>query len=233
MKARFTLYHCVSTEDGMLLRSGKRLNCVDNTPMVKDIRALTRLDNDIYNTQHLYHCPKCKLVLDFLDMLEKYHKYIREGKIWRNFYDMCRVKLAEFIRDFDNVIFDCYCTDSNRHFNGALERELEELTFLASTEEISRMANYTGYEDRRLYRIYNKNFLMLENTLTYSYGDYEEYSDVIVRDFDLMEAELKHWFKYFNRPHESVVKETFKALENRQKKVSINSDCIENILSYL
>jgi len=232
MKARFTLYPYIATEDGMLLRSGKRLNCVINTPMFSDIQAFTRPDEYPQPTQHAYNCQKCQLVLDFLDILEKYHNYIREGKNWMKFYDACRVKLREFIRDFDSVIYSCYCEVSNRHFNGALEDELEELTFLASTEDISRMANYTGYEDRRLYRIYNKNFLMLENTLAYSHGDYEEYTDVIVRDFDLMKAELEHWFKYFNRPHASVVTETFKALENHPRN-SINTDCIGNILSFL
>lgn len=231
MKARFTLYPYTATEDGMLLRSGKRLNCVINTPMFYEIQAFTQR-GDYCDEKHMYHCKKCRLVLDLLDVIEKYHKYIREGTVWMDFYDMCRAKLNELIRDFNDVIYDCYCEDSNRHFNGALENELEELTFLASTEEISRMANYTGYEDRWLYRIYNKNFLMLENTQTYTHGDYEEHSDVIVRDFNLMKAELEHWFKYFNRPHASVVIETFNVLES-QPRFSINADCIGNILSFL
>ena len=229
MKARFTLYPNISSDDGMVLRSGKKLNCVVNTPMFNDIQKFV---NRELNMKNLYHCPKCRMIMDLFDILEDYHVNFREGKIWMKFYEMCRIKLEEFIRDFDNVIFSCYCDDSNRHFSGALEKELEDLSLINEYGDYSGMANYTGYEERRLYRIYHKNFLKLEETLTYSYGGYEEYSDEITRDFDLMKAELEHWLKYFNQPHGSIVKTVTEALENHPK-VAINRDCVSVILSFL
>jgi len=137
-----------------------------------------------------------------------------------------REKLEEFIHVIDTKGVDCSCEDQDWFYNGAIYNNICFMLDLSEQPEYIKMANYTGYgREREKYRIYHKNFF-----------DYRVTEDGVVevtgRNLARVREELAHWLKYFKRAHQSVIDKAKKALVTH-KRVTINADCITEVLSFL
>jgi len=219
----------------MRLRSGTAINCCVNSPIVNE------MTNDNYalvhgyardiNSLHYGYCEKCCKLFGLFDFLEKYHKEIRgeernvHGKmpLWTTLYKVIRDKLEEFINVIDTSGIRCTC---DRRFGGKMYDNICFMIERSKEKDYIMMANYTGYgREREKYRIYHKNFF-----------DYRVTEDGVVevtgRNLARVREELAHWLKYFKRAHQSVIDKAKKALVTH-KRVTINADCITEVLSFL
>jgi len=221
-----------NSKEGMRLRSGKVINCVNNIPFYTDFCNMAYGYNEENTPQYAY-CKKCFTLFSLFDFCEKYHKELRgeerniygKTSVFLDIYNVVRNKLDEFINVIDTEGLICSCEEQDYIFDGAIYKNICHMLDLSEEEEYIKMANYTGYgREREKYRIYHKNFFV--NNID------DNGLDIIGRDFQRVREELAHWLKYFKRAHQSVIDETKKTLANH-KNFKVNSDCIGEILSFL
>jgi hypothetical protein len=219
-------------KEGMRLRSGKVINCINNIPFYTDFCNMTSGYNLDSNPQFGY-CTKCFTLFSLFDFCEKYHKELRgeerniygKTSVFLDIYNVIRSKLEEFINVIDTEGLICSCEEQDYIFDGAIYQNICHMLDLSEEEEYSKMANYTGYgREREKYRIYHKNF--------FEYYITDDGLEVIGRNFHRVREELAHWLKYFKHAHQSVIIDAKKILATHER-VKINADCIGEILSFL
>lgn len=235
---RFTQFNYSSTE-GMRLRSGTTINCLQMTQFYKDIKILLDGKSAHEDKPHYGYCKPCATIFGIFDFVEKYYKELRgetttikgNNTEIKSLYYVIRRKLKEFITYLDEGDITCNCNEQNIDYNGTLYYNYTYMKELSEQKEYSKMANYTGYgPEREKYRIYHKNFAICikeHNPL-----DQDDWSIVMARDFKKVKKEVMHWLKYFVKEHYSVVSNTNKALTTHPN-VFLNEDCISAILDYL
>ena len=229
------MYH---PADSMILRSGKTINGCCNAKIVEDARALGDFDNT-KNTPQYGYCKVCFSIFGLFDFLEKYHKNIRgeektihgaDLNYWLVIYNISKNKIDEFINTIDKGDVVCECDKQNYKLNGILVNNFWLMDSMSKKEKYSKMANYTGYGvEREKYRIYHKNFFIIERVYEDYIGDelHEEY--YITRDFQKAKKELLHWQKYFSQEHQSVIDTAEKGL----KKIFNNDDLVGEVTKFL
>jgi len=220
-----------SSKDGMVLRSGKIINSLENSQLRKDCRKLLKNEFDVNKFHHNY-CEQCRKIIGLFDFLERYHKEIKGeetnihgngNKTWIDLHTTIKNKLQEFIMQIDTIVI-CNCDNLDHASGGAIYNNICKMLDLAEQDKYSKMANYEGYgRERELYRIYHKNFFV-----SYEPGDG---TFVIGRDFNSIKRELQHWYTYFAKPHHSVTEVT--EMTTTTLLPHINNNCISVVLSFL
>ena len=229
-----------SASESMVLRSGKSINGINNSKLNRDAMMLTNGDTSADTPQYGY-CRTCFLIFGLFDFIEKYHKELRGdettihgGKTqWIPLYNVIRVKLENFIDCIDRGVCRCKCEEQDRLLDMTLSNNIHRMDTMAMIGNYEEMADYTGYgREREKYRIYHRNFFIVEE-FEIDDGHGEFFSDyTITRDFHMTRHELLHWLEYFKKPHQSVIDATRTAL-SAYKKAYIGTDCIEEIIKFL
>lgn len=196
-------------------------------------------DNDLYS----YSNP-CNIVFNFLELLEKYYLFISTHlSLSKCYYDikqtiMNLIKICNIIlkgyADTGRYI-PCYCDTmySPVHAFGGydgydlstsflLYDEYCYLGYLSEIGEIKNMENYDGYVNRRDYRLYKKNFIIVTNR----FGSNND----ACHDYKQISNELQHWMKYFNQLHRHEMTNYKNAL---RENTILNDNCIDLIIEYI
>ena len=211
--------------DSMILRSGTSINGIKNSQFFKDLKVLTSVNNTL-NTPQYGYCAACFILFATFELLEKYHTEIRENeKLYNYIYKILQVKLQKFLREIDDGGCICKCDDQNYMLEGTILDNIHRMINLSRRDEYKELADYTGYDGdkREKYRMYHKNFFMIEEVETFGEIDY-----YIKRDFRRTREEVLHWIKYFSQEHKCIINTTTRELKN-----SLNDDCIGEIVKYM
>lgn len=224
----------------MILRSGKSINGLKNTKFNKDAMLLTSGDNTA-NTPQYGYCKNCFLIFALFEFMEKYHKDLRgeertiHGKSSHlpGLYLAIRAKLEEFIDCIDRQACSCNCEEQDILLEGTIYRNICLMETLSRLAEYKEMANYCGYgKDREMYRLYHKNFFIIEEVAEEEEDEDGEARYIITRDFHMTRNELLHWLGYFRQEHQTVIDAARKALRT-YKNGYIPDDCIGQIIKFL
>jgi hypothetical protein len=201
------------------------------------MRIYTRGRESVTDEPYSYS-DRCYIIFSFLEILEKYYLYISMHlSLFKSYYDIrgSIKKLINYckliLKRNDNI--PCYCDTiytpgedfpifdlSNTSY--LLYDEYCYLEKLCETGEIKNMENYNGYANRRDYRLYKKNFIIVKNRFgkkTDACHDYKQIND-----------ELHHWLKYFNQLHRHEMANYKNAL---RVNTILNENCIDLIIEYM
>ena len=234
-KTSFTQYFC-NEDKGMKLRSGTVINCIKNTPLYSDLRALYEnmplaplheVDNGVYEFSS-WKCHTCDAVINQLRFIERHHETLRNEASLLGLYRETRNTLRNWIDDIKSGNMKCECW----HYHSW--RVIQEYEYLSSLDRSeyyqTALENNTNksthpsfYSSRYLHRIYRNNFLVSTDEFDI------KGTPVKKHDYKLILEELKVWERYFRRESQTHIKAVRKALN----KTNLVSDCVGNILEFL
>jgi len=229
---KFNQYYC-HLKDGMKLRSGKTLNCINNSNVFNDVNKLISSvnmylreyddENDYYNDG-----DRCHIMFLLMECLEKYHiEFITQNSLKKKYYDLQKMIKWAIVHSEHSSHRHCYCdtyySDDIRENSLLLTDEYNY--FISKYQQYSSeykkcMENYQLYNERYLYRFYKKNFIIFIGGLRRT----------VAHDFIQITEELKHWYKYFSRSHRSDIKVLQEFLN---KNTILNEDCIDLICEFI
>jgi hypothetical protein len=219
----YTQFYC-PRDQGMILRSGRVINCIENTKFYED---LYEFENGYagYTDEYAFHCIPCKEVFVLLDFMEKYYDILRSEKHLSKIYYSIPKRISTLIAKLGDQN-KCTCHLNTRSRWALFLDEFYDLDQLRSEDEQrigSIMENYGGYEDRKTYRLYNRNFLCMRPR-----PDLHIFIDSPFHDFEMVIRELIHWNRYFDRHNIPDLKKIKSILSYR----TIN-DCAGIIAGFL
>lgn len=223
--SRFTQYYC-PREQGMILRSGKVINCIINSDLHEELENYIN-NKDKSDEDYMFHGSPCKECFILFDFLDKHHLAIRNDPHLSKIYYNMSARISMLIEKLRNPTEFCCCHQNTSYRYPFFLDEYYDLVELKEMDRHTalgeKMENYTGYENRKMYRQYHLNFLCMRPR-----PEMRIFIDSPFHDFTLLIKELQHWFRYFDRHNVSDIKKITAILGD----VTI-IDCASMITSYL
>ena len=227
-KIKYTQYYC-SSDEGMKLKSGKRINCIENTELSHDFE---RIKYDIYPYEYSHYGKTCRSAFVMFEFFEKYYEILYDKPELKTLYYSISKYLTNIILpDLKSDYSKCFCDIERRQGDRecVLFREYEHLDverehhadYIGIGKEL--IDTYTGYQNRKNYRLYHRNFIKVEFMRVRRYS-----FPMPKHDITQIIAETEHWLSYFNRLNKSDRLELNKLLSKKTI-----SDCASIITSFL
>jgi hypothetical protein len=122
-------YYSEKYDSGMLLRNGKRINCIYNSSVYKQLKNIYNFSEEKGLWENGIYCSqRCEMLQRFINVLSKNYKILYENMRFCQLYYVVQDKIKKFIIDLKA---------------GALENECECI-------------NYYSYELEKLNTFYNQ-----------------------------------------------------------------------------
>jgi hypothetical protein len=206
---KFTQFYC-SSEEGMRLRSGKIINCINNSELAQ---SAEKLKNKII----FYYGEQCGSIFKMLEFVEKYYHVLKNNKNVVPLYYSIGKNVEKIMLAIENSHNICKCNLISSRWHTLLWCEHEHLDKIYKSIDFPDIENYVAYEERTKYRLHNKNFIEVKRN-----GN-------AFHNITRIKNELTHWHRYFNRAHQSEINWIYNYLSNNVT----NSDCASIIVNFL
>ena len=207
---------------GMVLRSGKKINTIENSDMYHDF---IRVKNGSYSGKYEHYDLPCKKAFMLFEFLEKYFETMRskfssrrnQTTLFGFYKEVVKYTKEVVLRKLNSPNCQCLC-----RFN-KLEGYAYPILFMDYEQlykdriynvyrdpYLGKMETYSGFEDREMYRLYHLNFIHFVNPSTNDEPETGLVDDmgrqlITLHNIDIIIQELQHWLKYFNNPRAYIV----------------------------
>ena len=206
---RYTQFYCSSNE-GMKLRSGKIINCLENTELFHDFE---KIKYDIHPERYSHYGRSCRSAFVLFEFFEKHYKLLSSQQELSNlYYSISKYLTSVILPDLKSEYNKCFC-DMERKQG---EREcilLKEYEILNVERENHRLfienqiEDYADYEYRKHYRLYHTNFISINFVRVRQHT-----FPVPKHNISQIITEMELWLKYFNRMNQSDRNDVHKML---------------------